>query len=101
MPQILETLKSEEGVSVVEGEGPLKGSDMFSAFDEIDLTQEEEDLEDEESEDEKELEGEADEMGELHKCMIDNEYVAEKLSAIYCVEEIARYLFVFVCLFES
>lgn len=58
---------------------------MFSAFDEIDL--QEDDMGDE-SDDEKD----DDELGEMQKCMIDNEFVAEKLSAIYCLEEITKYL---------
>lgn len=87
MPQILETLKSEEGINILENDGSNQRSDMFSAFDEIDLQDnmnDEEDLEDDEEDEENEL-------GEMHKCMIDNEYVAEKLSAIYCIEEIAKY----------
>ena len=74
----------------MESDGQLKGSDMFSAFDEIDL-EADEDLEEEESDDEKDLKDGDDDMGELQKCMMDSEYVAEKLSAIYCIEEIAKY----------
>lgn len=83
MPQILETLKSEEGINILESDG--QKCDMFSAFDEIDL--QEDDMGDD-SDDEKD----DDEMGDMQKCMIDNEFVAEKLSAIYCLEEITKYL---------
>lgn len=74
----------------MESDGQLKGNDMFSAFDEIDLEADEE-LEEDEIDDEKYLEDGDDGMGELQKCMMDSEYVAEKLSAIYCIEEIAKY----------
>lgn len=86
MPQILETLKSEEGINILENDE--QKNDMFSAFDEIDL--QDNDMNDE-SDDEKDFDDEY-ENGELQKCMIDNEYVAEKLSAIYCIEEIAKYI---------
>ena len=46
-----------------------------------------------EEEDDKNLdEDDEDEMGESQKVLIDNEYVAEKLSAIYCLEEISKYM---------
>lgn len=85
MPQILETLKSEEGINILEADG--QKTDLFSAFDEIELS--DNDMNDDK--DEEDLDDEEDE-GEMQKCMIDNEYVAEKLSAIYCIEEVAKYL---------
>lgn len=69
-----------------------KKNDLFSAFDEIDLQEEEDDDEDEDEELEDE---EADINGnygdESQKVVIENEYVAEKLSAIYCLQEITKY----------
>ena len=89
MTQILETLKSEEGINILETDG--QKSDMFSAFDEIDLA--DNDMNDE-SDDEKDLDDDEEDTDacEFQKCMIDNEYVAEKLSAIYCIEEIAKFM---------
>ena len=60
---------------------------MFSAFDEIDL----QDNEMNEADGDEDADLEEEDLGEMQKCMIDNEYVAEKLSAIYCIEEIAKY----------
>ncbi len=78
MPQIVESLKSEEGINVVETDG--QKNDMFSAFDEIDLV--DNDMNDDEEDDDE----------EFQDLMVDNEYVAEKLSAIYCIEEISKFL---------
>jgi hypothetical protein len=65
-----------------------KKNDVFSAFDEIDLNDNEmNDDEDEENEED----DEENNSDEYQKVMIDNEYVAEKLSAIYCLEEISKY----------
>ena len=58
---------------------------MFSAFDEIDL----EDAENGEEKAEDEDLEEDDEDSE--KVVVENEYVAEKLSAIFCLEEISRF----------
>lgn len=85
MPQILETFKSEEGINILESDGTK--NDMFSAFDEIDL----QDNEMNEADGDEDADLEEEDLGEMQKCMIDNEYVAEKLSAIYCIEEIAKY----------
>ena len=67
-----------------------KKNDVFSAFDEIDLQDNE--MNDEEEDDKNLDEDDEDEMGESQKVLIDNEYVAEKLSAIYCLEEISKYM---------
>jgi hypothetical protein len=95
LPHLLETLKSEEGINVIDSEE--KNRDAFSALDEIDLLDnEDEDLEDEDLDDESEKESDSELntlMGaeESQKMVIENEHIAEKLSAIYCLQEIAKY----------
>jgi len=95
LPHLLETLKSEEGINVIDSEE--KNRDAFSALDEIDLLDnDDEDLDDEDldGESEKESDSELNTMmsaEESQKMVIENEHIAEKLSAIYCLQEITKY----------
>ena len=86
MPQILETLRSEEGINMIDSDD--KKTDAFSAFDEIDLQDEE--LDDEE--DDEENEDDMDDSEDDQKLVVENEYVSEKLSSIICLQEILKYL---------
>jgi len=86
MPQLLETLKSEEGINMIESDD--KKNDIFSAFDEIDLQENEEDDDSNLDEDT----GYDKDGDETQKIIVDNEYASEKLSAIFCLEEITKYL---------
>lgn len=95
MPHLIETLKSEEGINVIDSDS--KHKDVFSAFDEIDL--QDEDLEeDEEDDDEQDEEDENaslkdfDSNEDSQKLIVENEYVTEKLSAIICLQEILKYI---------
>ena len=62
---------------------------LFSAFDEIDLadTENDDDLGDDGDEEDGDYENDED----SNKVVIENEYVAEKLSALYCLQEICKY----------
>lgn len=63
-----------------------KGTDgLFSAFDEIDL-EDDENLENDDNDDE-----DIDDEDDSQKFVIENEYVAEKLSALYCLQEASKY----------
>ncbi|CAF0848327.1 unnamed protein product [Brachionus calyciflorus] len=86
MPQIIDSLKNEEGINVIDQDD--KKHDAFSAFDEIDLQDEE--LEDEEDDDEDEENDEGD-SDDSQKLIVENEYVTEKLSAIICLQEILKF----------
>ncbi len=96
MPKLIETLKSEEGINIIDHERHKKDI-VPSPFDEIDLQNddseddEQDDSDDEEENGEKIIEDNDYLYTDSDKLMIDNEYVAEKLSAIYCLEEITKY----------
>lgn len=62
-----------------------KQNDIFSAFDEIDLDNEESDSNLDDETDTKDGE-------DVNKIIVDNEYVSEKLSAICCLETITQYM---------
>jgi hypothetical protein len=70
---------------------------MFSAFDEIDLDEEdeeedEEDDNDDVDQDDDEKEMNAYESDDSQRLVIENEYVAEKLSSLYCLQEICKHM---------
>jgi hypothetical protein len=95
MPQLIETLKSGEGINVIESE--VKGADLFSAFDEVDLDEatdeeDEEDLEDESEDSDREDDGSAGCYNEdAEKMVVENEYVSEKISALFCLQELSKF----------
>jgi hypothetical protein len=69
-----------------------KGTDFFSAFDEIDLDEENDDEEDLEEEEDLDDETKADGYDEdAQRTLIENEYVSEKVSAILCLQEITKF----------
>ncbi len=99
MPKLIETLKSEEGINIIDHERHKKDN-VLSPFDEIDLqngddSEDDEIDEDEDDDDEENGDKIIEDNDYLYtdsdKLMIDNEFVAEKLSAIYCLEEITKY----------
>lgn len=113
MPQLIETLKSGEGISVIKPNILIhnrsykfcfklvdsaggKGTELFSAFDEIDLEEDLEDEEDEELDDESDKEGESKvDSGyaeDTQRMLIENEYVREKLFAIFCLQNITKFI---------
>jgi hypothetical protein len=67
---------------------------MFSAFDEIDLDEEDDEEEDDDEEQVDQDEKEMNVYGsdESQRMVIENEYVAEKLSSLYCLQEICKHL---------
>jgi hypothetical protein len=73
-----------------------KKSDIFSAFDEVDL-QDNEDIEEEEEDDDEDDDDEDENNGngtlreEAHQICIENEFVAQKLAAINCMQELIKY----------
>ena len=75
---------------MIDSDEKIAKDGLFSAFDEIDLADtENDDLEEEELDDDDDADYENDE--DTNKVVIENEYVAEKLSALYCLQEICKY----------
>ena len=75
-----------ENFKVVDSDEKTKSDGLFSAFDEIDLEENEEDSKSMGSEHEEDEELEDEDDDEDQKLVIENEYVAEKLSALYCLQ---------------
>ena len=71
-----------------------KGADFFSAFDEIDLDDEEdEEVELLDEEDDEKEGAQADTYDEdAQRMLIENEYVSEKLSCIFALQDVAKYM---------
>ena len=74
---------------MIDSEEKVAKDGLFSAFDEIDLADTEHDDDLEHDDDDDDYEDDDDEDG--NKVVIENEYVAEKLSALYCLQEICKY----------
>jgi len=72
-----------------------KKSDIFSAFDTVDLQDdediEEEEEDDEDDDDEDENDGNGTLREEAHQICIENEFVAQKLAALNCMQELIKY----------
>lgn len=118
MPQLIDTLKSEDGINVLISaylylqlnqsefnflilkkviDNDDKKNDIFTAFDEVELEEDEE--EEEEEDDEEEIEEQDKEDANLYstfdetnqRLIVENEYITEKLSALLCLQEIIKF----------
>lgn len=64
---------------------------MFSAFDEVDLQDDDDIEEEDEDEEEDEEDGTSNLREESPQICIENEFVAQKLAAINCLQELIKY----------